>query len=152
MSNSKKDMAILLAKLADHLSVQSADHTALPGVIAVLRAAADDPGKAIKAPKAKAEAKPRSQRSPVEITYTGSEILVGGLSKAGINFWKVKFALDRIQGVETGKTVEKPGEYFGQPVYKSTYDRKTKGNRLPLSCKAAMLAFFASEGITVSQS
>lgn len=150
-------MSLMLESLAESFS----EHVeAFPGVAALCAVAlkvAEDPSViptslAVKA-KTKAAPKPKKQKTPIAISYTGEEILVGGLTKAGVNFWKVKFALDKIQGIDTGRKVDKPGtDYHGQAVYKSTYDKKTKGNRLPIACKAAVLAWFKGEGIAVNES
>jgi len=86
----------------------------------------------------------------VTLTYKGDEILVTGATGSGVNFWKMKYGLDRLLGVDTGQTVYKPGsEYHGNPIYKSTWDRKREVNVFPAEKKSDLLVFFAELEVPV---
>lgn len=144
---SKKEMVTLLSGLHNHFKEHEKDFPGLVGVIAAMKIASKNLTSdaltqlfaEVKVP-AKTKPAPRS----VNVSYQEDSIVV-----SNVPWGKAYYALCRIMGIVTGRTVTNPGEYFGQPVFKSCYDKRSKSYKLPIDKAAEVLDFFKAEGIPV---
>lgn len=138
--HTKEEMINILVTLSEKLTKHTSAFPALVGVVVAMNEAAED----LTAKAVKKEPKPQKVK-PVTIDYEGEQLLVKGVPWGQVGL-ALKRLFNQIAGVPT-KTIDPA---TGEPFFRSCFDRKAKGFRLPKDKDAEVRACIKDAGLVVA--